>query len=95
MTEYLDYLSVGQDVTVTFAEGIISGKLTNKTDDGFTVQSKTEDQYWTVNHVGGARKSDDDTDEWPQYEIELDDDAVPVRDVRHGHYSLNGGPSIR
>lgn len=94
MTEYMDYLNEGQDITITFKQGIISGALVEKQEAEFKVLPRHEDERYTVRHVGGALTSEDDTDEWPEYEIEVDGEFVPVQDVRGGHYSTGGNPNL-
>lgn len=95
MTEYIDYLNEGQDVTVTTNESILSGQIIhiNEEEGVFVFEMGGED--FEVRHVGGDLFSDDDTGEWPEYEIEIENgEWVATQDIRHGSFSSGKNPNL-
>lgn len=94
MTEYLDYISENQQITITTPERILSGRVIEIVPDGFRFDaSETLDDgsdIVSVMHVGGAKYSTDENPDYPEYTVDINDEIVPVNDVRHGSYSING-----
>jgi hypothetical protein len=96
VTEYIDNISVGSPVTVTTKNRIVSGDVSAVDQDAglFELQSRTDDKSWTIIHTGGKLRSNDDGEQWPQYEIDDGETTESVKDVRQGFYSLGRNPNL-
>lgn len=94
MTEYLDYISDGQQITITTAERILSGDVIEVGSDGFRFDASgprsDESDIISVIHVGGSKYSTDEISEYPEYTADINGETVSVNDVRHGSYSIYG-----